>query len=262
MNENVEYLRKRFAETVFKSDNPTIMDAVEKAYADMSRRATGHKPIIKETCALWLTEEVFDKKFFNRIFCNQDDFNNWHKETSEAFVEKFNSVAKSSIKGTYGRAQKVINMSLKYLSCIPNISESILKHSKYYHMTLDGYTLNWYKRTIDKSFKNEWSKIESYAEYSSIQTKIRNHLTEENRFYEINVSKLPKIKSVLLPKNPFDAEFIIWEGEIVASKYDNLIKEIDKYYCKNKTDSWREKDKWLIDDGFNDYLQRIVKGKQ
>ena len=52
-------LKTRFATEVFKGDKSTT-SALEKAYADMSRRATGHKEQMKIDCLTWFLEnEVF-----------------------------------------------------------------------------------------------------------------------------------------------------------------------------------------------------------
>lgn len=257
MNEYI-LLKERFGKSVFKNDSEkTKIKAIEKAYADMSRRASGHVPDIKEVCVKWLDEEVFTSSL------SIHNFDTWHKETCFALIEKFNSVKPKF--GTVGRAQKVINMAFKYFSCITNGYD---KHLEYAHMTLDGYTLAWYKSFVMPWVKNngyndvstlvEWSKINDYDYYMLIQTNIRNYL-KEKQVYSVQIGK-KNTAELALPEIPFEAEFIVWEGEIVKAKYDNLTKELQNYKTKSRgKEAWRTKDGWLIDKLFDDFLKDYCK---
>lgn len=233
-----EKLKERFTSGVFKGEK-TKERAFEKAYADMSRRATGHKASMKTACMQWLEENrVFEKV----LTCTtQEDFDRWHREACEKLKEIHGNF------GRIGRSQKVINMAFKYLSCIDNTYDSVLP---FCHMTLDGYTLNWYKEIGGEWV--EWSKIDDYDEYFNIQEDIRNHL-QNNTEYSITINK-KATKTIPLSNLPFKAEFIVWEGEIIKSKYNNIIKDLVNYKNKGK-----EKDKWLIDDMFDCYLQDYSK---
>lgn len=75
--------------------------------------------------------------------------------------------------GTYGKAQKIINMSFKYLFCCEDAEEHHA-HFQYCHMPLDSFTLEWIKRFVKDEKKNalrvgksdSWSKIQNAdAEY-------------------------------------------------------------------------------------------------
>lgn len=252
-------LKERFGKSVFKNDSEkTKIKAIEKAYADMSRRASGHKPAIKEACVKWLNEEVFSSTL------SIHNFDTWHKETCSALIKKFNSVNPTF--GTVGRAQKVINMAFKYFSCITNDYDDYLRFA---HMTLDGYTLAWYKDVVmpwakknnlkDVSTLIEWSKINDYdGHYMLIQENIRQYL-KENQSYSVIIGQ-KNTPLLNLPRIPFEAEFIVWEGEIVKAKYDNLIKELSKYKTKTKgKEAGRTKDSWLIGIFFDDFLKSYCK---
>ena len=227
-------LKTRFATEVFKGDKNTTA-ALGKAYADMSRRAAGHKNQMKIDCLTWLLDnEVFQ----SALNCkNQSDFDNWHKETCIKLKEIHSGF------GKIGRSQKVINMAFKYLSCVDNTYDTILPFS---HMTLDGYTLNWY-RDIGGQWI-EWSKIDNYDEYFKIQEDIREYLNNHNE-YCISIGKMVT-KKIAISNIPFEAEFVIWEGEIIKAKYNAIIKELNNYKTKGK-----EKDCWLIENLFDTYLQ-------
>ena len=227
-------LKTRFTNEVFKGEK-SFFAALEKAYADMSRRATGHNSQMKTDALTW----IIDNEIFKRALdCKcQDDFDAWHKET----CIKLKEIHKGF--GRIGRAQKVINMAFKYLSCVDNTYNHILP---FCHMALDGYTLNWYKDIGGQWV--EWSKIDNYDEYFKIQMKIRNHLKNNNK-YCITIGD-KTTKNFKISNIPFEAEFVIWEGEIIKAKYNAIIKELNNYKTKGK-----KKDSWLIDDLFDSYLQ-------
>ena len=233
----LENLKNRFTNTVF-SGNRNKRTALEKAYADMSRRATGHKSHLKETCINWLLNEVFIENF---SFDSQEAFNVWHKNTCLGLKSKMGSF------GTIGRAQKVINMAFKYLSCLDGAynEERFNQVFQFCHMTLDGYTLNWYETFGD--LRVIWSKIDDYDEYARIKEEIREHLSECCE-YSIKIGERTT-QSIEVSATPFLAEFIIWEGEIINSKYNSLIKQLNEY-----NNGGKDKDAWLVGDLMDSYL--------
>lgn len=235
-------LKNRFKEEFFKGEK-SERNALEKAYADMSRRAQGHKPQMKEDCIEWLlNEKVFEKV---KSCKSQKEFDEWHKETCEGLKNIWGSF------GTIGRSQKVINMAFKYLSCVGDNYDNILK---FCHMTLDGYTLNWYKTIVSKEEKKkltEWSKIKDYDnEYYQIQDRIRKEL-KKGFEYSIRIG-CSETKKIAIPETPFEAEFIIWEGEIINYKYNELVKKLNKYKQEGL-----KNDEWLIEHIFDDYLKSV-----
>ncbi len=235
-------LKKRFGDEVFK-DKPRNLDtALRLAYADMSRRATGHTETVQKEC-LSILNEVFETE---PQFNSQDEFDNWHKETCECLKK---SMLENGFKGTYGRAQKVINMAFKYL--VYTDMPFTYAHD-YCHMTLDSYTLAWYKRSVaPKSNSVPWSKIDDYDKYLDIQKGIRSYLkTETPKCYTISFDGLGDSSTIDLPPKPFCAEYIIWEGEKVFEKYKDLIGNINRYY-----ECGKDKDYWLMGDSVSRFLK-------
>ena len=231
-------LQDRFKKEIFKGTK-TKEKALEKAYADMSRRANGHEVSLKEKSISWLLHEDV---FSSALSCqSQEEFDSWHEQVCLKLKEIQGNF------GRIGRSQKVINMGFKYLSCIDNTYNSILP---FCHMTLDGYTLNWYK-TIGGQW-TKWSKIDDYSEYMKIQKDIRDYL-RTNHTYFINIEEKTS-RGIAISKIPFEAEFVIWEGEITNAKYNDLIKCLKTYALKDK-----QRDKWLIGDIFDNYLKHIEK---
>ena len=243
-------LKEQFRTIAFKNKAKTPQKAIEMAYADMSRRQEGHTPAMKAVCVKWLLEEVFTESL------QITDFNAWHKETCEALIVKMNSVTPGF--GTVGKAQKVINMAFKYLSCITSQHDSILEQC---HMTLDGYTLDWYKTDVlsGKGDNIQWSKIERYADYMDIQDNIRKYL-EQSPDYSIQIGTETATAPAPLLDSPFDSEFIIWEGNIIKEKYNSMINALNNYtQGPQGRSAGKQKDAWLIGSLFDDFLREYCK---
>ena len=177
---------------------------------------------------------------------------------------------------TYGRAQKVLNMTFKYLYCTDAFKREIKLLTPYLHMTLDGYTLRWYKdividyinkncqEKIKKNMISEWSKMdneEGRRKYIQMQIDIRKYLKDSQNYqYSINSENIDDILLeqkvttggnniifVSIPfdldrKSPFFAEFIVWEGEIVRAKIENLFKGLNGIYKSWVQDEWATSD--------------------
>ena len=239
----------KFAEKEFRGKEKRTKDAaIELAYADMSRRQRGHTPAMKEECIKYL-EGVFEKS------SEMDNFNKWHKDQCDALIRIWNHHKDGF--GTIGKAQKVLNMAFKYLSCITTDYDHLLPCC---HMTLDSYTLDWYKRVVmpwvkddknrgqkDVKFLCEWSKIQNYDNYYMlIQDNIKEFL--ENATYSVKIGD-NETKLIHLPKERIYAEFVIWKGEKIKKRYANLIEDMDSYLNEN-----RHSDSWLIGTLFDKYL--------
>lgn len=249
-----EMLKERFDTRVFANKERTVRAALDNAYADMSRRQNGHTPEMKNVCIDMLAD-VFSAP----AQIAQTDFDTWHRELSEELVRRWNSVEQGF--GTVGKAQKVINMAWKYLSCISNEYDRILPSC---HMTLDSYTLDWYEATVKPWAKDHrrrvgkkvsaWSKIESYGEYLLIQHNIRDYLAS-GAPYSITIGT-KQTQQIPLSSIPMEAEFIIWEGQIIARKYNDLIKLLENYASENKElETGANYDNWLVGTLFQDYLE-------
>lgn len=146
----------------------------------------------------------------------------------------------TSVKFTYGHAQKIVNMAFKYLFCMEG-SEKYKDIFMQCHMPLDSYTLEWYKRsefykkiTEKKALltsDDTWSKM-TEEQYLKIREYIENNVKEEPFFvYD---------KEISLPPYPLYAEFIIWPemqlhtaAEDFISSYSNDPKD-DKKELKGK----------------------------
>lgn len=132
--------------------------AVEKAYGDAKRTMTGiGKFEDKKENALEAMEGAF-KDYFNneKIIEKPDAFDQVHGELCKRWTSKFEG--KDANLAKYGKAQKIVNMTFKYMYCWyykhPSKRgwEEDQKKFQSCHMTLDSYTLNW---IYDRTYKEE-----------------------------------------------------------------------------------------------------------
>ena len=104
---------------------------------------------------------------------------------------------------------------------------------------------------------SDWSKMNESGkhQYSDIQKGIREYLKKETYYkYFIDTERIDEefsdedktrnnTISVEIPfdatrKYPFFAEFIVWQGEIVRAKIDNLLKGLNSLYKTFADDKW------------------------
>lgn len=208
---NVSDFESEYAIMSLKDKNDIIL-AIRKAYIDMSPRTfdknkdwwnnpenakSNKNERVKTKENEW--QEAKNKIFtwlageFYTYFQNDcTDFDNWHKTICEEFLNRFKPIlneygydAEKSLK--YGKAQKIINMTFKYLFCFDD-AENFGKKFDVCHMPIDSYILNWYNDSSKNKCTVAWSDL-GKEQYYKIQENIRN---------------------ILVGYNPFLAEFYIW----------------------------------------------------
>ena len=164
-----------------------------------------------------LKKEFFN--YFNETEKKKKEFDEWHAKICNEFITNYNvALGKDYEHIKFGKAQKIVNMTFKYLYCYNNVEE---KYFQYCHMPLDSYTLNWYKKNVaePKIKISNWSNLEQ-DEYNRIQCEVRKYL-QENRMIKIDNKDVP------LPHSPFEAEFYIWEQEVKKGNFEELMKAIN-----------------------------------
>lgn len=206
--------------------------AINKAYYDMQLRTIkGHRQDIKEKSTKALQKEL--EHLFNKPPKEVSDFDTWHGSACKAFLNAFNKAANtySVTQQKYGKAQKIVNMSLKYLYCIFYCNKNnefdnsqtkfnmdkddVERIFKSCHMPLDSYTLNWYYPLIESETQKKltWSSL-SYADYKKIQDNIRDYLKHNQS------------------QNVLQTEFIVWQQE----KTRAIVNELRKILANNDFD--------------------------
>lgn len=233
-NKFIETVMNDFSKAKINDLDRAIDYAINKAYYDMQLRTIkGHNNDIKDKSITALKDKI--KSFFvNKNTYNQTSFDAWHKDACDNFLSTFNNEAEkySVEEQKYGKAQKIVNMSLKYLYCIfkcntdkefddkqtkfgMQVSPSVVdSYFEYCHMPLDSYTLNWYYSL--KKYKTQkkltWSSL-SKDNYNLVQNNIRDYLSGQDH----------------LPKNVLKTEFIVWQQE----KTKTILNELRKLLANN-----------------------------
>ncbi len=116
------------------------------AYTDMTPRTIkdSKKADVKDALEQ-LANDIYKYIHSNKNY-SITEFNAWHNKTCSGFLEKYKE--KSGIEIKYGKAQKILNMSMKYLYCF---HDSQAKYSRKFlncHMPLDNYTMEWFVKII------------------------------------------------------------------------------------------------------------------
>ena len=208
---NVSVFNNSSATMSIKNKDDIIL-AVKKAYKDMSPRTfeknkawwnnpenvkttKNGKQRLEEDDWQDAKSEVFDwlaGEFDTYFQKGCKDFNVWHKTICNDFLERFKPIlnqygydADKSLK--YGKAQKIVNMTFKYLFCFDDAKNHAEKFDVC-HMPIDSYILNWYNDSSQNKCDTAWSDL------------------EETQYYELQ----DEIKKILGNYNPFLAEFYIW----------------------------------------------------
>ena len=220
------------------SDRKLYEAAVRLAYLDASRTFSGLQNKYQGS------EIVFNKtiKLFIEYFSSENNSSNFekiHQKLCKGVQEDFNGIGYTA---TYGQAQKIVNMTFKYLYCAPKRNGQYEEHFKHCHMPLDSYIFAWFRRTVLDVYNDEekkagraiikkeefdkvkWSKLEDCGKkndrftYLWFQDKIAAYLKSEK-------SKYRNEKGA--PLSPFLAEFLIWPEEQIRQIRRDLQKDIE-----------------------------------
>lgn len=205
-----------------------VEKAVDLAYNDACRPLTniGKYKDIKDIALV----EV--KKAIKEFKSPQEDFDTFHKKCCNAWCDQWPGNVKNQY-GNYGTAQKIVNMSFKYLYCWESKCNKRITHDfSKCHMTIDGYTLNWIIRqdTLRRK-KNDPLKGISKTNWSS--------LSQDQYLIIVGFISSLKESSDLLKENVvisklsmFELEFLIWQEERVEAlkvEFVSSLNNLKKY---------------------------------
>ena len=187
-------------EYVFINENGSynecgIKKALERAFVDLTARTLKRKTNNDK-----LYESLFPELrghiiewFDNGISCCKDnanemleDYNKWHKKTCGCVLEFLNKHYDDrdeiDKKVKYGKAQKIVNMTMKGLYCMKGADKKE-EHFKPLHIALDSFTLEWVYRYVFK-YQNNKSKYHN-----------ENDTPDQEKLKKMNMlswSKLPR----------------------------------------------------------------------
>ena len=224
-NKPEESVRKKFWDG--KGENGTQLDfstegfqaAVDRARKDMMPRNL--KRINPDDKAL--KKDLYDtlSTSFKEWFTGtSEDFNTWHHTTCERVLKNLNDYYTkpdgSSV--LYGKAQKIVNMTMKNLYCLDGAKDYEEKF-KDCHMPLDSFILEWlYRKSqnaagVEKLKRNKmssWSNIQ-YGEDENCNPSEEKDSEYTYQFYVKTIREIISGKdSPYHNLTPFQAEFYIW----------------------------------------------------
>ena len=291
-NKSVENEVKKFAKMTSnqKLDNLNLNAdgfkmAIKRATRDLTTRTLKNisknkdeslvDTLVKDSGDSFLNNIV---NYFNADPKGEDEFDEWHNKICEKLLDIINIFYcnPDGTKVCYGKAQKILNMTLKSCYCL-NGANKKAEHFKYCHVPLDSFTLEWFYRDVVQWFnKNNkcnitkgricsWSVIQnkhlegnrtvrtkcynedtknrvfdiesnSFYHYTFIQDIIRNYF-DENSKEEVKIT-------------PLQAEFIIWPeiqlhlsaealfGQSIGQ--DEMIERIQQIQQENNEDALKK----------------------
>lgn len=204
-----------------------IHTAVDIAYNDASRtmKDIGKHEQQKNYALIYIEALLYS--FFDKQALPKDAFEKKHKVLCDIWHTSFGD----DKLGSYGKAQKIINMAFKYLYCR---KKGKMGHFKYCHMPLDSFTLKWFERNVKSEISGEnvktfkindeyrWSNIGGYGgyeEYALIQKEIENYINNKKGF----------------SLSPLELEFIVWpeiQNHLSAEAF--LSRLVDDMYLHGK----------------------------
>ena len=220
---------KRFYDECDYSDD--IYDAsVKMAYRDTQRilHRIGSEENKKNEALKEVTERLRSYVGGEELKETEESFDELHKELCRKWTGKFDGDL-----GTYGIAQKIVNMSFKYLYTYFYYNDEREKLIKFdhCHFTIDSYTLRWLMccgvPEKPKFLKSDlsWSKL-SFDDYESICKYARKC-----------------VETIFQKSTPLQAEYVVWEQ---VKLYDML-------------GDWASVERKCSDDPFLDELRKEYK---
>jgi hypothetical protein len=241
--------KTKYLDSVKSED--AIKYAFDNAYGDAKRTLTGIRDFQKEkeTAKGRIVEKMLD--YFNGPApSGQEAFDVLHEEMCMLWCIQFTESRKDL--GTYGKAQKIINMSFKYLFCCEDAKEHYA-HFQYCHMPLDSFTLEWIKRFVKDEKKNALrvGKIDSWSKMQNADTEYYID-TNDKEFYPYD-RYVKWIRDYIHDRkwsiSPLELEFIIWpimqkklaaEGFLIGLQENPDRKAKQEIQEKSLEDNYRE----------------------
>lgn len=172
-NENGKKVEKVIQLTFSKEGKEA---SIERAVVDLMARTltpTGKEGKFSAAVVIPLREKL-DEWFDSCEPIIEEKFDKWHAEACGVVLDilreyYYNDKDHNPVQ--YGKAQKIVNMTMKGLYCLPG-SEEYEAHFRFCHIALDSFTLEWFKRNVipwcERDY-NCWIKGQQEASYASPQ---------------------------------------------------------------------------------------------
>ena len=225
-------------EEIFSTD--IVMWAVKSAYGDAKRTMQGISCFSEEKDAALdeIGEGILEYFTVLEPATSQEEFDVLHEKLCNTWTKHFND----KLIGAYGKAQKIVNMTFKYLFCIDFGKKKYEKWFFFCHMTLDSYTLDWIRQNrfiftenkvkVPKSLT--WSKLEA----------------EKYKVLASDAILGVKNTEILCKYTALEAEFLIWDASIIYK----VSKDYQKLRNKYEHRSYLNVSKAVSAESIDDYI--------
>ena len=144
----------------YKLDREGITFALRRALKDYTSRTSAKKDSEQvasvENMANALPEfiERMEQYFNEPPKATAEDYDRWHTDMCNLFIQ---CITGAKIRETvaYGKAQKIVNMTMKTIYCLDGAQEKDEYHYfDYCHMPLDSIILEWFRRYVADQWYN------------------------------------------------------------------------------------------------------------
>lgn len=179
--------------------------------AKKTAKSKAEKDAVSEKRTDYLMEQLSKSGFYKRFedyfisenaYKTKDGFNTWHNETCKVFLESLKDDYKDLC---YGKAQKIVNMMFKHLYCLDGAEKYAEDgYFTYCHLTLDSFTLEWFKRNVNRGKVGVWSNLY----YNDSDIDINNYCYYVDKIHEYFSRN--DIKEKYNGLTPFLFEFYMW----------------------------------------------------
>ena len=194
-----EVVRKMFWDGKDESGHQHYLDrngityALERALKDYTSRtdkkheSEGIASVKNMTAAL---TEFIDRlvDFFSKVPLSASEYDQWHHAMCELFIQ---CITTSNIRKnvTYGKAQKIVNMTMKTIFCLEGAKEyNDRNYFAYCHMPLDSILLDWFRKYVADQWYNSGKSRKEKIKISQEGGKLPKWSNLEYRPNSIHVS--------------------------------------------------------------------------
>ena len=209
-------------------DKDDILLAIKKAYIDMSPRTFKPKSnieidsVAKESLLTKIAEKI-QSYMINGL--SNISFDEWHKELCEFFLNGdattnglealLLGAGKYPNQATFGKAQKIVNMTFKYMYCFDNADKHANKFEPC-HIPLDSYILDWFFESYKVYWetKNQGKKLTKSGSYQlTAWSDLKYEMDLDDiipQYKEIQEWIKRRLDKAPTPVSRLEAEFVIW----------------------------------------------------
>lgn len=169
--------------------------SVRLAYRDIQRVFKGIGAYQAEKLNMLDYVKAELREYFNSSPKTQAEFNEWHEKVCtdmKGYLATYRPAGRAGF--TYGCAQKILNLSFKYLYCFDYFEVEPKEYMPYFefcHITFDNKILRW------AGYKISVTSIDDYSEYMKMQVAAQ-------------AKPLTAPWDTCSPLCPLEKEFIVW----------------------------------------------------